>query len=110
MWGARGSFPPSVAMVVMVAVGRWWLGHVSTVVIVYVFNGINLIFGINIYASIKNIRSVQTGLIKFILFVNIPHLFSVYSGINRVNQFYTTFGSHPLFLSNFGIRKKKKLE
>jgi hypothetical protein len=31
-------------MVVMVAVGSWSLGHVSTVGIVYVFYGINLFF------------------------------------------------------------------
>jgi len=35
MWGARGSFPPAVAMVVMIAVGSWSLGHISTVGIVY---------------------------------------------------------------------------
>ncbi len=58
-------------MVVMVAVGSWSLGHVSTVGIVYVFYGINLFFGINMfYASIKSIRPVWTGPIKFILFVN----------------------------------------
>jgi hypothetical protein len=44
MWGARGSFPSAAAMVVMVAVGSWSLEHVSTVGIVYVFYGINLIF------------------------------------------------------------------
>jgi hypothetical protein len=53
MWGARGSFPPAAAMVVMVAVGSWSLGHSSTVGIVYVLYSINLFFGINIYASIK---------------------------------------------------------
>jgi hypothetical protein len=31
MWGARGSFPLAAAMVVMVAVGSWSLGHVSKV-------------------------------------------------------------------------------
>jgi hypothetical protein len=41
MWGARGSFPPAAAMVVMIAVGSWSLGHSSTVGIVYVFYGIN---------------------------------------------------------------------
>jgi hypothetical protein len=41
MWGARGSFPPAAAMVVMVAVGSWFQGLVSTVGIVYVFYGIN---------------------------------------------------------------------
>jgi len=40
MWGARGSFPTAAAMVVMVAVGSWSLGHVSTVGIVYVSYGI----------------------------------------------------------------------
>jgi hypothetical protein len=51
MWGARWSFLPAAAMVVMVAVGSWLLGHVSTVEIVYVFYGNNLFFGIikNIY-------------------------------------------------------------
>jgi hypothetical protein len=44
-WGARGSFLPAAAMVVMVAVGSWSLGHVSTVGIVTVFYGINLFFG-----------------------------------------------------------------
>jgi hypothetical protein len=92
MWGARGSFPPAAAMVAMVAVGSWLLGHVSTVGIVHVFYSINLFFGINIYARIKSIRPVRTGPIKFILFVNIPHLFSVYSGINRAKN----FGSHPI--------------
>jgi hypothetical protein len=47
MWGARGSFPPAAAMVVMVAVGSWLLGHASTVGIVYFFYGVNLFFGIN---------------------------------------------------------------
>ena len=83
-------------MVVMVAVGSWSLGHSSTVGIVYVFYGINLFFGINIYAGIKSIRPVRTGPIKFILFVNIPGLFSVYSGINRENKFYSNNGSHPV--------------
>jgi hypothetical protein len=55
MWGARGSFAPAAAMVVMVlAVGSWLLGHVSTVGIVFVFYDINLFFRINIYASIKS--------------------------------------------------------
>ena len=76
-------------MVVMVAVGSWLLGHASTVGIVYVFYGINSFFGINIYAGIKSIHPVRTGPIKFILFVNIPRLFLVYSGINRENKFYT---------------------
>ncbi len=84
-------------MVVMVAIGSWSLGHVSTVEIVYVFYGINLFFGLNIYASIKSICSVQTGPIHFILFVNIQHLFLVYSSINRVNKFYKNFGSHPIY-------------
>ncbi len=74
-------------MVEMVAVGSWLLGHVSTLGIVYVFYGINLFFGIHIYASIKSIRPVRTGAIKFVPFVNIPHLFPVYSGINRANKF-----------------------
>ncbi len=96
MRGARGSFPPAAAMVVKVAVGSWSLGHSSTVGIVYIFYGINLFFGINIYAGIKSIRPLRTGPIKFILFVNIPGLFSVYSGINRENKFYSNNGSHPL--------------
>jgi hypothetical protein len=95
MWGARGSFPPAAAMVVMVAIGSWSLGHTSTVGIVYVFYGINLFFGINIYAGIKSIRPVRTGPIKFILFVYILRLFLIYSGINRENIFYTNNGSHP---------------
>ncbi len=78
-------------MVVMVAVGSWLLGHVSTVGIVNVFYGI--FFGMNIYAGIKSIRPDRTGSIKFILFVNIPHLFSVNSGINRENNLYSNFGS-----------------
>ena len=45
MWGTRVSFLPAAAMVVMVAVGCWSLGHVSTVGIVYVFYCINLFFG-----------------------------------------------------------------
>jgi len=45
MWGTRGSFLPVAAMVVMVDVGSWSLGHVSTEGIVYVFYGINLFFG-----------------------------------------------------------------
>ncbi len=85
-----------MVVTVAVGVGSWSLGHVSTVGIVYVFYGINIFFGINIYASIKSIRPVWTGPIKFIL-INTPHLFSVYSGINRANKFYSTnFGSHPL--------------
>jgi hypothetical protein len=88
MWGARGSFPLAAAMVVMVAVGSWLLGHSSTVGIVYVFYGINLFFGINIYAGIKSIRPVRTGPIKFILFVNIWRLFSIYSSINCENILY----------------------
>jgi hypothetical protein len=83
-------------MVVMVAVGSWSLGYASTVGIVYVFYGINLFFGINIYAGIKSIHPVRPGPKKFILFVNIPGLFSVYSGINRENKFYTNNGSHPI--------------
>jgi len=83
-------------MVVMVDVGSWSLGHVSTLGIVYVFSGINYFFGINIYASIKSIRPVRPGPINFILLVNITHLFSVYFGINSANKFYTNFGSHPI--------------
>jgi hypothetical protein len=48
MWGARGSFPPVAAMVVMVVVGSWLLGRVSTVGIVYIFYEIILFFGLNI--------------------------------------------------------------
>jgi len=101
MWGARGSFPPAAAMVVMVAVGSWSLGHISTVGIVPVFYGIIYYLGINLYASIKSIHHVQTGWIDFILFVNILHLFSVYSGINCEIKFYTNFGSHPVGLMIF---------
>jgi len=46
MWGARGSFPPAAAMVVMVAVGSWSLGHVSTV-------GINMSCTASIYYLAK---------------------------------------------------------
>jgi hypothetical protein len=67
----------------LVAGARLYVG------IVYVFYGINLFFGINIYAGIKSICPVRTGPIKFILFVNIPGLFLVYSGINRENKFYS---------------------
>ena len=52
MWGARGSFPMVAAMVVMVAVVSWSLGHVSTVGIVYVSYGINLFLG-HIYSIRK---------------------------------------------------------
>jgi hypothetical protein len=38
----RGSFLPEAAMVVMVVVDSWLLRQVSTVVIVYIFYGINL--------------------------------------------------------------------
>ena len=37
MWGTRGPFLPVAAMVVMVVVGSWLLGHVSTIGIVYIF-------------------------------------------------------------------------
>jgi hypothetical protein len=37
MWGAKGPFLPEAAMVVMVVVGSWSLGHISTVGIVYIF-------------------------------------------------------------------------
>jgi len=52
--------------------------------------------GINVYASIKSIHHVLTGSIDFILFVNIPRLFSVYSGINPENKFYSNNGRHPV--------------
>jgi len=29
MWGARGSFLPAAAMVVMVVLGSWLIGHLS---------------------------------------------------------------------------------
>ncbi len=48
MWGARGPFRPAAAMFVMVVVGSWSLGRISTVGIVYFFYGINLFFGLNI--------------------------------------------------------------
>ena len=57
-------------MVVMVAVGSGSLGHVSTLGIVYVYYRINIFLGINIYANVKSIHPVRTGLIYFILFVN----------------------------------------
>ena len=75
MWGARGSFPPAVAMVVMVVVGSWLLGHVFTVGIVYIFYGIKLCFGLNTYATINSICPVLTGWIKFILF----RIYQIYS-------------------------------
>jgi hypothetical protein len=96
MWGARGSFPPAAAMVVMVAVGSWSLGHVSTVGIVCVFYGINLFFGHKYLCQHKIYSPCPDRVDKFILFVNIPHSFSVYSGINREDKCYTNFGSHPL--------------
>ena len=66
IWGARGSFLPAAAMGVMVAVGSWSLGHVSTVGIVPVFYGINLFFGHIFYASIKSIHPVRAGPKDFI--------------------------------------------
>ena len=41
--------------------------------------------GLRQFKALKSIRPVRTGPIKFILFVNIPGLFLVYSGINREN-------------------------
>ena len=52
MWGTRESFPLAVSMVVIVAVGSWSLGHVSTVGIIYIIYGINFFVDLNIYASI----------------------------------------------------------
>ena len=52
--------------------------------------------GLRQFKALKSIRPVRTGPIKFILFVNIPRLFSVYSGINRKNKLYTNNGSHPV--------------
>ncbi len=57
MWGARGPFLPAAAMVVMVVVGSWSLGRVSTVGIVYFFYGINLFFGPNIYRRTHSISN-----------------------------------------------------
>ena len=79
----------AVALVMIVAVGSWSLGHVSAVGIVYVFYGIHLFFGINIYASIKSIRivQVQRGPITFILFVNTTFILSLFghkSGIQFI--------------------------
>jgi hypothetical protein len=97
MWGARGSFPPTAAMVVMVAVGSWSLEHASTVGIVYVFYDINLFFGINIYAGIKSIYSpCPDRADKMYLCV-----YSRYSSINRKNKFYTNNVSHTLHLKLF---------
>jgi hypothetical protein len=47
VWGARGSFLPAAAMVVMANVGsgRWGM---SLLGIVCIFYGINLFFGLNI--------------------------------------------------------------
>ena len=55
-------------MVVMVVVGSWVLGHLSTVGIVHIFSEIILFLGLNIYASINSIHPVQTGQIKIIIF------------------------------------------
>jgi hypothetical protein len=49
MWDAKGPFLPAAAMVVIVVVGSWLLGHVSTVGIVHIFYGINFFFGLNIF-------------------------------------------------------------
>ena len=67
-------------MVVMVAVGSWSLRHISTVGIVYVFYGINLFFGINIYASLKSIHPVRPWPINCILF-----------SIRKYHIFYSRF-------------------
>ncbi len=40
MWGARGPFLPVVAMGVMLVVGSWSLGHVSTVRIVHLLRNL----------------------------------------------------------------------
>ena len=40
MWGARGPFLPVMAMGVMLVVGSWSLGHVSTVRIVYLLRNL----------------------------------------------------------------------
>jgi len=109
MWGARGSFPPAAAMVVMVAVSSWSLGHVSTVGIVTVFYGIILFFGHKYLCQHKIYSPCPDRVDRFILFVNILHLFLVYSGINCENKFNTNFGSHPLgadFLTKTGIDVK----
>ena len=51
---------------------------------------INLFFGINIYAPIKIYSPCPDRANKiYSLFINIPGLFSVYSGINRENKFYS---------------------
>ena len=47
MWGAKGPFMLVTAMVVMVVVCSWSLGHISTVGIVHIFYRIKLIFGLN---------------------------------------------------------------
>jgi len=101
MWGARGSFLPAAAMVVMVAVGSWLLGYVSTVGIMSVFFSINLFFGHKYLCQHKNYSPCPDRADRFILFVNIPRLFSVYSGINRENKFYSNNGSHPLLRNTF---------
>ena len=53
MRGARGPFPPVAAMVVMAVVGSWLLGHDSTVGIVIIIYGINLIFSLNDFFGVK---------------------------------------------------------
>jgi len=68
-------------MVVMVAVGSWSLGHVSTVGIATVFYGIHLFFGHKYLCQHKIYSPCPDRVDRFILFVNIPRLFSVYSGI-----------------------------
>jgi hypothetical protein len=77
MWGARGSFPPAAAMVVMVAVGSWSLGHTSTERILCLLRH-QFIFWHYYYAGIKFIRPVRTGPIKFILFVNITFILGLF--------------------------------
>ena len=67
-WGAREPFLPTAAMVVMIVVDSWLLGHVSTAGIVYIFYGFNLFFGLNIYPGINFIQHVRTCQIKFRLF------------------------------------------
>ena len=49
MWGARGSFPPVAAMVVMVVAGSWSLAgaHLYSRNFNF-FYGINLFFGLNV--------------------------------------------------------------
>ena len=59
--------------------------------------------GLRQFKALKSIRPVRTGPIKFILFVNIPGLFSVYSGLNRENKFYSNMAVTQYLIKHFGL-------